>query len=124
MKLWAFMTGEYVTEESAAEGMAEEIGWVDPHYSRKTLFENRNYVNPMLETDTEAEELEDDVYSILGQIGVYEDNGDGTFYGVDTEKDYDTSGHYRYDIHFVVKYYGKDGWTERPWHPSEAGIEV
>lgn len=121
MKLYAFMTGEYVTDESAAEGEAAEMGWVDPSWSSQTFFDSRNDVRPVLDTDTDDEELEDDVKSVLGKLGAYEDNGDGTFY---SQQNYHNKGWYTYAIHFFTKSYGPNGWQEKPWHPSEAGISV
>lgn len=124
MKLYAFKTGEYVTEESAAEGMAAESGWVDPGWSNRVFFDSRNDVRPVLDTDTDDEDLEDDIRFVLEELGSYYDNGDGTFYSDSPEQDYEKGGHYTYAIHFVVKYYGPNGWQEKPWHPSEAGISV
>ena len=141
-RVFAFMTGERVTPESAEHGDAEERGWISPDYSMTTFFDSRNDVAPVMSepvyadmTDEEREILADAVADALERLGAYADNGDGTFYGQDSRAEWSWAwdvpeGDYTYAIHFVVKYRDPSrpdaepfaGYVERSWHPSEAGI--
>lgn len=123
-KIYAYMTGERYTPESIEHGDAEERGWVDPSWSRRVFHESRNDVRPLMDEwmphdnlpdVLRPESLADIVADVLAELGSYEDNGDGTFYGVDSHDDYETGETYRYAIHFVLK----DSTGERSWHPSE-----
>lgn len=135
-RVFAFMTGERVTTESAKHGDAAEHGWVSPTYSRTTFFDSRNDVAPVMSEDTDSDELADAVRDALDELGVYTDNGNGTFYSADAIDYFDyysPEGSYSYAIHFVVKY--RTGratpgmgnvpeYAERAWHPADAGIDL
>ena len=127
-KVYAYVTGERVTAESAEHGDAAERGWVDPTFSMREFFDNRNDARPVMDewmphdnlpdVLRPAEPLEEIVADALARyLGAWEDNGDGTFYGVDATEDYSTGDTLTYAVHFTLK----DGSTERPWHPSELG---
>lgn len=129
MKVFAFMTGERHTPESIEHGDAEERGWVDPRWSKRTFWESRNDVRPVMEEWMPHDNLPDvlrpddlgeSVREALAELGAFTDNGDGTFYAADAEEDFETGNSYTYALHFVAK----DGSGERGWHPSEAGIET
>ena len=131
-RVFAFMTGERVTPESAERGDFEESGWVDPSWSRRMLHESRNDVRPLMSEDTDSEDLADAVTAALAELGAYADNGDGTFYGQDSKSDFTTGDDWTYAVHFTVKYRDPGrpdaepfaGYIERDWHPSETGIDL
>lgn len=134
VKVFAFMTGERVTPESAEFGDAESRGWVDPRWSMRVFYESRNDVTPVIDewlpgstmVDGLAEtpeEFAERVRDALNYIGPVEDNGDGTFYTADSVVlDYSEAGDYRYALHFTIK--DQPNYGERAWHPREAGINI
>lgn len=137
-KIYAWVTGERYTYESLENGDAEERGWVDVLWSRRQFVDSRNDARPIVDEWLPHADLPDalrravddaedreEFAEIIRQalrdtLGAWEDNGDGTFYGVDGEDDYETGDHYTYALHFVIK----DGAGERGWHPSEFGIDL
>jgi hypothetical protein len=83
--------------------------------------------------DLDSEDLADYVREAIEELGAYTDNGDGTFYSVDSDVDYVTGADYRYALHFTLKYRTNRSvpgmpkvplFEERDWHPSEAGIAL
>jgi hypothetical protein len=127
--LHVFMTGERVTPESAEHGDAEERGWVDPRWSTRVFHDSRNDAGSVLSVSLDDPDLEEQVRDALDtHLGAFEDNGDGTFYGVDGEDDYETGAHYSYALHFVRKSFDgvtpPNGYVEAPWHPADAGIDL
>lgn len=104
-----------------SEGGVEEHGWVDWSWNSRTLHESRNDVRPAVDCDLDnAYDLHQEVKDALDKLpGGYQDNGDGTFYSVDSEDPFDEPWSYSYALHFVEKYYGDKGWTERPWKGVE-----
>lgn len=108
------------------EDLLEESGWIDRSWSPRVLHDSRNDVRPVVDVDeSDAETLAEEVTDALGWLeGGYNDNGDGTFYAADSYKPCDEPWSYSYALHFVRKFYGSNGWTEKPWHPKSAGIEV
>jgi hypothetical protein len=131
--VFAHMTGERITAESAEFGDAAERGWVDPSWSRTVFHESRNDVRPIVSEDLDSEDLADYVREAIEELGAYEDNGDGTFYAADSDSDYVTGDEFRYALHFTLKYRTNRSvpgmpkvplFEERGWHPSEAGIAL
>lgn len=84
-------TAERITEESAAEGMAAESGWVEAG--------NKHQI---YEEQTPAEEFEtrEEVMARIEEvIGSYEGEDGENFYGVDLDNDYVSGDSYRYAAH-------------------------
>jgi hypothetical protein len=118
----AYMTGERHTSESLECGDAAERGWVDPNWSMTDLQEARNYVRPAAEYNPlDPEDVEDYptvaawiAATVAEHLGAAEDNGDGTWYGVDAQThDYTTDDTYTYSLHFHVKRHTSSrGWVE------------
>lgn len=122
--LHVFMTGERVSVESAASGDFVEAGYVDPAWSWR-VFQDRNNAGTVLSvsmSDPDRDELVRDVVDRL--LGTYDDNGDGTLYGIAGEDDYATGDHYSYALHFVHKFYGagQARYIERPWYGVSAAL--
>lgn len=115
MRIFAHVTADQVTPESAAYGGYELSGWVDSIGDRD-IMESRNYVAPLINRWIDDPELPDEIRSLgLEQA---EDNGDGTFYFQDEHPDYETGATYTYAVHFTQKYLTSKGYVERGWHPS------
>lgn len=97
----------------------EGNGWIDWGWSSTLLHASRDEVEPVLsieETDREA--LQDEIPDVLAEVvGVYHDNGAGTFYAQDAYVDKVTGIHYTYATHFKRV----DGDSETLWCPSEDG---
>lgn len=127
--IFAFMTVTRVRWDDGSDELIEEHGWVDDGWSLRELHDSRNYVNPVFSHGVDSECLEDEVMEALSLLpGGFEDNGDGTFYAVDPEfplHDNLEGWRYNYAIHFTRKYFGDNGWTEKPWHPvKDGGISI
>lgn len=90
-------------------------GWIDPDWSMRTLFESRNDANPLLNEDEDSEDLAERIADL---VQGYDDNGDDTFYSVDSWQDPETGTYWTYAIHFKRKFFGPKGWTEVPYIPS------
>lgn len=108
------------------EDPIEENGWIDRRWSPTVLHDSRNDATPVVDADTDSEELAEEVRDALGWLeGGYEDNGDGTFYAQDAYRPYTEPWSYRYAMHFVRKYLGDKGYVEVPWHPvKDGGIKL
>jgi len=120
--IFAFMTADAV-DHHGEDDYTERHGWIDPSWSRTTLFESRNDVEPLLNMSEQDPELWERVRDIVDSHA--EDNGDGTFYGVDECQDFATGTVWTYAIHFKRKFYGTTGWTEEAWHPTaDAGVPL
>lgn len=123
--IFAFMTGEYVTEESAAFGDAESRGWVDTRWSRTEFFDSRNDVSPLFSCPEDDPTLPFGVREAIAELSAPYDNGDGTYYAQDAVvHDYTQPGHYMYAVHFIRKGPSSEGYRETAWHPSSAGIDT
>jgi len=121
MRIVAYMTGEYVTEESAAHGDAERRGWVCPMWSCREFFDSRDDVTPVLDADTEDDDFVSRVSDVISSLGAVESDGNGTFYAADPEQDLEDGGWYSYALHFSVIH--PDG-REEKWDPQQVGIVV
>lgn len=87
-------TADRITEESAAEGMAAESGWVDPKWSRRKLHDDPKYVTAAgFDTLAECQEYIESV------IGATEPTEGDTYYAVDAEQDVETGDHWKYAAH-------------------------
>ena len=111
-KIYAYMTADAVYPDGR-----EEYGWIDPEWSRTTLYDSREDVAPLMELHESDPFLPDAVREILGGGSAYEDNGDGTFYGDDSEQSPETGAYWRYAVHFKRE----SGNGELPWHPVKDG---
>lgn len=120
-KVYAFMTATAVKwEDPESEDYSERHGWID----REEMFEleeSRNYVRPLVSVDLdETEELTEAIRDVLGDGSLWEDNGDGSFYGISESTD-DDGWTFTYAVHFKLKTYGALGWVETEWHPENDG---
>lgn len=108
------------------EDLIQENGWIDRRWSSTVLYDSRNDVSPVVDADTDSEELADEVRDALGWLeGGFTDNGDGTFYAEESYQPFDEPWDYSYALHFVRKYLGAKGYVEVPWHPvKDGGIEL
>ncbi|MBD0739815.1 hypothetical protein [Streptomyces sp. CBMA29] len=120
-QIFAFVTASVVRSNGA-----EEHGWIDTWWSRTELQEARNYAPPVVNLPEDDEDLAEYVRDAIGEnLGVYFDNGDGTFYAEDAHQDVKTGDHWSYAMHFKRKYLGPNGWTETDWHPvADGGITL
>jgi hypothetical protein len=128
--IYAFMTG---TRSDLTVGQRDSHGWVDPTQGRTSFWESRNDVCPVVDWpesvvasyyDSYDEMVRDYVLAALSELPQgFEDHGDGTYAAMEPELSAcgDDPGFYTYEIHFVRKSHGPDGWTEKPWHPSRDG---
>lgn len=112
-EIQAFVTVSTVDLDTGAEGN----GWIDWGWSSVMLHKERDDVDPVLsinEDDTEA--LANEIPDVLSEVvGVYHNNGAGTFYA---EDEYRRDGiAYMYAIHFKRI----DSDTETAWCPVEDG---
>lgn len=83
MKFTVQFTADRVTEESAAEGMAAESGWIDPELSMRRIFDDADEVAAFrFDTYEEAESF------IEETIGECEDASAPSYYAKD-ERIYD-----------------------------------
>lgn len=89
-------TADHVTEASAEFGTPAESGWIDPDYSMKEIYAEREDVQifsfPTLE---EAEEYIEQV------IGEFEPTEGENYYAVDTQHDMVTGDYWRYAGHII-----------------------
>jgi hypothetical protein len=132
-RLYAYVTGERITPESASEGMAEESGWVDWTYSGTTLQESRNDVRPLISvdvtelrhgrdyghglTDTPQEVRQEVLDAIRAVIGYADSSDQGTIYSADsTIWDYISGDTHTYAVHVFVKHNTARGYVESPVH--------
>jgi len=132
--IYAFLTGERVRWAEDSDGHPiedpiQENGWVDRAWSPYVFHDSRNDVRPVVDADlSDREMLSGEITDALGWLpGGWEDNGDGIFYGQESDQpshDNPEEWAYSYALHFVRKFYGPDGWTEQPWHPSDGGFEI
>lgn len=137
--LYAYVTGDRVTPESASEGMAEELGYVDWDWSPTTLFESRNDVCPLVSvdvaelrhgrdygnglTDTPREVRQEILDAIRAVIGYADSSDYGTIYAADeTIWDYSSPDTFTYAVHIFVKHYTAKGYVETPVHIPTADI--
>ena len=97
----------------------EEDGWIDWGWSSTMLHKERDDVDPVLSIDIEnTTALADEIPDILSEVvGVYYNNGSGTFYAEDAYVDMRTGVSYMYAIHFKCM----DERTETAWCPCEDG---
>ena len=113
--LYVFVTCDRVTDESAAEGEAEESGWIDWDWSSRTIFDSSNDVRPLVSiplplTDDDRE----DILSRIGEVSAAWEGDDGTYYAADSDIDYVTGDDYRYAVHVYVKHSTARGYVESP----------
>ena len=91
--VWVRFTADRITEESAAEGMAAESGWIDPIRARD-IRPNREDVAPY--GFSSREEAVEWVESVIGAI---ETGNYVTYYGVDAQQDMETGDYWMYAAH-------------------------
>jgi len=113
-RITAWMTASQTVFNDTEEGYTEEHGWIDPPWSRTQLHDSRNDVRPLLDLWIEDDDLTEELRDIL--IG-FNDNGDGSYYGNETES-FRPNESWHYAIHLKHKFFGPDGWVEAPYHPS------
>ena len=119
-KVYAFMSATAVELDGNEDERGERNGWVDPSWSMGELHDSRNDVAPLMSTDeSDTEELTDVVRDILGDGSLYEDNGDGSFYAMDSQTH--DGWDFAYCIHFFVKDCINGVWQEIDWHPERDG---
>lgn len=116
-----YATADYVTPDSAAEGVAEASGWVDSLTSTR-IEESRNYVEPVYEVDAyeyraplNGIPAREELASLIESLGAYETERDGSMLrAVDgVTWDYTQPGEYLYTLHAHVKHYtATNGWVE------------
>jgi hypothetical protein len=124
--IFAFVTCTRVMWPEGSEEYVDEHGWIDMRWSPRVLHESRNDVRPVVDCDeSDRETLIYEVTEALSDLAPYWDNGDGTFYGEESEQPFDEPWNYSYAVHFKRKYLGPNGWTEDPWHPAkDGGLDV
>lgn len=95
----------------------EGDGWVDWGWSRSMLHSAREDVEPVIDIDeSDTEALANEIPDILAEVvGVYHNNGAGTFYAEDSENIAGAS--YTYALHFKRV----DNTTETAWCPVDDG---
>lgn len=119
-QIFAFVTASTVDSDGR-----EDNGWIDPQWSRTVLMESRNDAPPVVNLDETDDDLAEYIIDALSEyVGVYFDNGDGTFYAEDVHIDTATGIHWTYAMHFKRKFFGPNGWTEESWIPSKNGIRL
>lgn len=117
--IFAFMTATAV-EIGPEDERNERYGWIDREWSMTDIHDSRNDVSPLVsldESDTEA--LADEIRDVLGDGSLWEDNGDGSFYGKDERVEDGYS--WTYVVHFKRKFFGSNGYAEIDWHPMRDG---
>jgi hypothetical protein len=118
--VYAFMTADAVSLDGGEDEREELNGWIDQDWSMTVLHDSRNDVLPLVkEWESDTEELTDSVRDVLGDGSLWEDNGDGTFYAMDSREDDGFS--FTYAVHFFVKDCINGAWCETPWHPEKDG---
>lgn len=119
-RIFAFVTAEMVTTESAEHGDAAARGWVDVDWSATTLHESRNDVRPIVDANENDDDLADMIRDAVSRVvGAYETDGNGTLYAVDAMTlDYATDESWSYAIHFTRKTYDSRGWVEESFDPT------
>lgn len=118
-QIFAFITATAVSLEDDENSRRERNGWIDRE-DMTELEESRNYVRPLISVDeSDAETLAEEIRDVLGDGSLYEDNGDGTYYGI-TENVHD-GWSFTYAVHFKRKYLGSAGYVEVAWHPENDG---
>ena len=85
-------TADRITEESAAEGMPAESGWVNPG-SLKDIREHAGVRAVGFDTLAECQEY------IESTIGTTEPTEGDTYYAVDSEQDLETGDYWKYAAH-------------------------
>ena len=90
---WVRFTADRITEESGAEGMAAESGWIDP-MNMKEIFPNREDVG-VYGFGTWGEAVE----WIESVIGAVETTDGESYYGIDSQMDMITGDYWRYAAH-------------------------
>lgn len=128
--IYAFMTG---TRSEFTGGQRDSHGWVDPTQGRTLFWESRNDIHPVVDWaetvvapyyDSYDEMVRDYVLAALSELPRgFDDLGDGIYAATEPEPSpcENDHGFYTYEIHFVRKSRGPDGWTETPWHPGKDG---
>lgn len=94
--VWVRFTADRITEESAAEGMAAESGWIDPIRARDIMPEREDVAPYGFDSREEA------VAWIPSVIGEVETSDEETFYAVDSVQDKETGDYWRYAAHLSV----------------------
>lgn len=113
--LYVYVTADRVTHESAAEGMAEESGWIDWNYSSRTIHSNRNDVRPLVSIPLPiTEDDREDIFSRIGEVSSSWEGECGTYYASDSDQDYATGDDYHYAVHIFVKHLTARGYVESP----------
>lgn len=127
--VFAFVTGERINfTEAPDEGVAER-GWIDPLFSRTTLFDSRNDASAIWEGSTRVlidgqgtmtvDETRADLIGMIREWVYFADSSDdGTIYAADVvTHDYTVEDTYRYAVHVFVKFADESGrYVERPVH--------
>lgn len=90
---WVRFTADRITEESAAEGMAAESGWIDP-MRMKDIRENREDVG-VYGFGTKAAAVE----WVESVIGAVETTDGESYYGIDSKQDIITGDYWSYAAH-------------------------
>ena len=131
--IYAFMSCTRLETTDDADHRRECHGWVDPSRCRTTLWDSRHEVRPVVDWaestvllyyESYEEMVRDNVLAALCELTAgYVDNGDGTYTSTAAESalDPDDRGTYHYEIHFIRRAHGPDGWTESSWHPDRDG---
>lgn len=118
--LFVFMTAD--THSPDSEWTMS--GWIDPGWSRTVLHESRNDVGPVVSEDLDSDghpspEGEEEIFdAVHNNLGAFEDNGDGTFYGQDVYQEPETGQYWTYALHFVRKGYDGTDFTEERYRPQ------
>lgn len=90
-------TADLITEESAAEGMVAESGWVSPN-SMRSIISIKEDVEP--ESFDTLEEAVDYIQSMIGSVS---DAGGGSYYAEDSSIDYINGDHWNYAAHVTER---------------------
>lgn len=87
-------TGDVTDPESASEGMYREAGWVNPEWSMRVLYENKEDIKVYV-FDT-LEEAEAKIEEVIGETDT---DGGGSYYAKDSSSDYRTGDEWSYAGH-------------------------
>jgi len=109
---YAYVTGDLITpdgsnvwvhgeETEPGHGATLESGWVSPSWSTFTVFENREDVERFTFDPDDDETVPEWQARLVSEIlGSAHDNGDGTFYGAESQTRLETGEDISLALHF------------------------
>jgi hypothetical protein len=116
--VYAYVTAERITAESATHGDYSECGWVDDVGSHD-IFESRNDVRPIMVAHPDDEDFGERVRDAIDTLGAYITDDGSTFDGIDSHPDYVSGDDYVYGIHFSRAEHRLSPGREEPFTVTE-----